>query len=562
MLTDIEIAQAATPKKITEIAAAAGIDEKYLELYGNYKAKVDYNMLREQQHTPGKLVLVTAINPTPAGEGKTTTTVGLADALSKRGKNVMVALREPSLGPVFGIKGGAAGGGYAQVVPMEDINLHFTGDFHAIGAANNLLAALLDAHIQNGNELGIDPRKITWKRVVDMNDRQLRHIVDGLGGKAHGVPREDGFDITVASEVMAIFCLATSITDLKERLGKIVVGYTYDDAPVTAHDLKAEGAMCALLKDALKPNLVQTLEGTPAFVHGGPFANIAHGCNSIMATQMAMALGDYAITEAGFGADLGAEKFLDIKCRLAGLVPDAVVVVATVRALKNHGGVAKADLNTENLEALEAGLPNLLQHVENITQVYKLPCVVAINAFPTDTDAELALVEAKCKELGVNVALSKVWAEGGQGGLELADEVVRLCENGDEEGCSGKTFEFAYASELSLAEKIEAVVKRVYHGSGVAFEPAARKEIAQLEALGFGGMPVCMAKTQYSFSDDASKLGAPRDFTVTVRQVKVSAGAGFVVALTGSIMTMPGLGKTPAAHNIDVTEDGTITGLF
>jgi formate--tetrahydrofolate ligase len=562
MLTDIEIAQAATPKKITEIAAAAGIDEKYLELYGNYKAKVDYNMLREQQHTPGKLVLVTAINPTPAGEGKTTTTVGLADALSKRGKNVMVALREPSLGPVFGIKGGAAGGGYAQVVPMEDINLHFTGDFHAIGAANNLLAALLDAHIQNGNELGIDPRKITWKRVVDMNDRQLRHIVDGLGGKAHGVPREDGFDITVASEVMAIFCLATSITDLKERLGKIVVGYTYDDAPVTAHDLKAEGAMCALLKDALKPNLVQTLEGTPAFVHGGPFANIAHGCNSIMATQMAMALGDYAITEAGFGADLGAEKFLDIKCRLAGLVPDAVVVVATVRALKNHGGVAKADLNSENLEALEAGLPNLLQHVENITQVYKLPCVVAINAFPTDTDAELALVEAKCKELGVNVALSKVWAEGGQGGLELADEVVRLCENGDEEGRSGKTFEFAYASELSLAEKIEAVVKRVYHGSGVVFEPAARKEIAQLEALGFGGMPVCMAKTQYSFSDDASKLGAPRDFTVTVRQVKVSAGAGFVVALTGSIMTMPGLGKTPAAHNIDVTEDGTITGLF
>lgn len=562
MLTDIEIAQAATPKKITEIAAAAGIDEKYLELYGNYKAKVDYNMLREQQHTPGKLVLVTAINPTPAGEGKTTTTVGLADALSKRGKNVMVALREPSLGPVFGIKGGAAGGGYAQVVPMEDINLHFTGDFHAIGAANNLLAALLDAHIQNGNELGIDPRKITWKRVVDMNDRQLRHIVDGLGGKAHGVPREDGFDITVASEVMAIFCLATSITDLKERLGKIVVGYTYDDAPVTAHDLKAEGAMCALLKDALKPNLVQTLEGTPAFVHGGPFANIAHGCNSIMATQMAMALGDYAITEAGFGADLGAEKFLDIKCRLAGLVPDAVVVVATVRALKNHGGVAKADLNTENLEALEAGLPNLLQHVENITQVYKLPCVVAINAFPTDTDAELALVEAKCKELGVNVALSKVWAEGGQGGLELADEVVRLCENGDEEGRSGKTFEFAYASELSLTEKIEAVVKRVYHGNGVAFEPAARKEIAQLEALGFGGMPVCMAKTQYSFSDDASKLGAPRDFTVTVRQVKVSAGAGFVVALTGSIMTMPGLGKTPAAHNIDVTEDGTITGLF
>ena len=562
MLTDIEIAQATEPKPIGEIAAIAGVDEKYLELYGNYKAKVDYNLLREEEHAPGKLILVTAINPTPAGEGKTTTTVGLADALSLRGKNVVVALREPSLGPVFGIKGGAAGGGYAQVVPMEDINLHFTGDFHAIGAANNLLAALLDAHIQNGNELNIDVRKITWKRVVDMNDRQLRHIVDGLGGKAHGVPREDGFDITVASEVMAIFCLATSITDLKERLGRIVVGYTYDDAPVTAHDLKAEGAMAALLKDALKPNLVQTLEGTPAFVHGGPFANIAHGCNSIMATRMAMALGDYCVTEAGFGADLGAEKFLDIKCRLAGLKPDAVVVVATVRALKNHGGVAKADLNEENLEALEAGLPNLLQHVENITNVYNLPCVVAINAFPTDTKAELDLVEAKCRELGVNVALSEVWARGGEGGLALADEVVALCENGDEAGRSADTFTFSYEDDLSIAEKIEAIAKRVYHADGVVFEPAAQKEIAQLEALGFGNMPVCMAKTQYSFSDDATKLGAPRDFTITVRQVKVSAGAGFVVALTGSIMTMPGLGKTPAAHKIDVMEDGTITGLF
>ena len=562
MLTDIEIAQATEPKPIGEIAAIAGVDEKYLELYGNYKAKVDYNLLREEEHAPGKLILVTAINPTPAGEGKTTTTVGLADALSLRGKNVVVALREPSLGPVFGIKGGAAGGGYAQVIPMEDINLHFTGDFHAIGAANNLLAALLDAHIQNGNELGIDVRKITWKRVVDMNDRQLRHIVDGLGGKAHGVPREDGFDITVASEVMAIFCLATSITDLKERLGRIVVGYTYDDKPVTAHDLKAEGAMAALLKDALKPNLVQTLEGTPAFVHGGPFANIAHGCNSIMATRMAMALGDYCVTEAGFGADLGAEKFLDIKCRLAGLKPDAVVVVATVRALKNHGGVAKADLNEENLEALEAGLPNLLQHVENITNVYNLPCVVAINAFPTDTKAELDLVEAKCRELGVNVALSEVWARGSEGGLALADEVVALCENGDEAGRSADTFTFSYEDDLSIAEKIEAIAKRVYHADGVVFEPAAQKEIAQLEALGFGEMPVCMAKTQYSFSDDATKLGAPRDFQITVRQVKVSAGAGFIVALTGSIMTMPGLGKAPAAHKIDVMEDGTITGLF
>ena len=562
MLSDIEIAQAATPQRIDEIAEKAGIDDKYLEMYGKYKAKVDYNLLRDEDRKPGKLVLVTAINPTPAGEGKTTTTVGLADALSRRGKNVMVALREPSLGPVFGIKGGAAGGGYAQVIPMEDINLHFTGDFHAIGAANNLLAAMLDAHIHNGNQLGIDVRKITWKRVVDMNDRQLRHIVDGLGGKANGTPREDGFDITVASEVMAVFCLATSITDLKERLGRIVVGYTFDDKPVTAHDLHAEGAMCALLKDALKPNLVQTLEGTPAFIHGGPFANIAHGCNSIMATRMALALGDYAITEAGFGADLGAEKFLDIKCRLTGLRPDAVVVVATVRALKNHGGVAKDALGEENLEALEAGLPNLLQHVENITQVYKLPCVVAINRFPTDTEAELALVEEKCRELGVNVTLSEVWARGGEGGLELADEVVRLCAEGDAEGRSADTFEFAYGDEGGLRDKIEAIAKRIYRADGVVFEPKASKEIDKLEALGFGGMPVCMAKTQYSFSDDAKKLGAPRGFTITVREVKVSAGAGFVVALTGNIMTMPGLGKSPAAFKIDVDETGKITGLF
>ena len=555
MLSDIEIAQATKPEHISVIAEKAGVPESYLEMYGTNKAKVDYNLLTDVEHTPGKLILVTAINPTPAGEGKTTTTVGLADALAQQGKNVVVALREPSLGPVFGIKGGAAGGGYAQVVPMEDINLHFTGDFHAIGAANNLLAALLDAHIHNGNELGIDVRKITWKRVVDMNDRQLRNIVDGLGGKAHGVPREDGFDITVASEVMAIFCLATSITDLKERLGRIVVGYTYDDKPVTAHDLHAEGAMAALLKDALKPNLVQTLEGTPAFVHGGPFANIAHGCNSIMATRMAMALGDYCVTEAGFGADLGAEKFLDIKCRLAGLKPDAVVVVATVRALKNHGGVAKADLNEENLEALEAGLPNLLQHVENITQVYQLPCVVAINRFPTDTEAELALVEEKCRELGVNVALSEVWAKGGEGGQALATEVVRLCEQPND-------FQFAYGDDLSLREKIEAIATRIYHADGVDFEPKAAAELAKLESLGFGGMPVCLAKTQYSFSDDQKKLGAPRDFRITVRDAKVSAGAGFVVALTGSIMTMPGLGKTPAAFKIDVDETGKISGLF
>ena len=555
MPSDIEIAQAATPELISEIAKKVGIKDKYLEVYGNYKAKVDFNLLREEEHTPGKLILVTAINPTPAGEGKTTTTVGLSDALSKRGKNVVVALREPSLGPVFGVKGGAAGGGYAQVVPMEDINLHFTGDFHAIGAANNLLAAMLDAHIHFGNELNIDPAKITWHRAVDMNDRQLRNIVSGLGGKSNGVPREDGFDITVASEIMAIFCLSTSITDLKERLGRIVVGYTYDDEPVTAHQLHAEGAMAALLKDAIKPNLVQTLEGTPAFVHGGPFANIAHGCNSIMATRMALALGDYTVTEAGFGADLGAQKFLDIKCRLCGLKPDAVVVVATVRALKNHGGVAVIDLNQENLEALEAGLPNLLQHVENITQVYKLPCVVAINAFPTDTKAELDLVEAKCKELGVNVALSEVWAKGGEGGLKLADEVIRLCDQPSD-------FQFSYPDDMGLAEKIETIAKRIYHADGVIFEPKAQREIERLEKLGFGDMPVCIAKTQYSFSDDASKKGAPRGFKISVRQVKVSAGAGFVVALTGEIMTMPGLGKEPSAFKIDVDETGKISGLF
>lgn len=555
MLSDIEIAQATKPLRISAIAEKAGVPESYLELYGTNKAKVDYNLLTDEEHTPGKLILVTAINPTPAGEGKTTTTVGLSDALARQGKNIVVALREPSLGPVFGVKGGAAGGGYAQVIPMEDINLHFTGDFHAIGAANNLLAAMLDNHIQQGNELGIDVRKITWKRVVDMNDRQLRNVVDGMGGKAHGVPREDGFDITVASEIMAIFCLSTSITDLKERLARIVVGYTRDDQPVTAGDLNAQGAMAALLKDALKPNLVQTLEGTPAFVHGGPFANIAHGCNSIMATRMAMALGDYCVTEAGFGADLGAEKFLDIKCRLAGLRPDAVVVVATVRALKNHGGVAKADLNDENLEALEAGLPNLLQHVENITKVYQLPCVVAINRFPTDTEAELALVEQKCRDLGVNVALSEVWAKGGEGGLALADEVVRLCEEPND-------FQFAYEDDLSLTEKIEAIATRVYHADGVDFEPKALTELAKLEKLGFGGMPVCMAKTQYSFSDDAKKLGAPRDFRITVRNAKVSAGAGFVVALTGDIMTMPGLPKVPAAERIDVDETGKISGLF
>ena len=555
MLSDIEIAQAAEIRPITEIAEKAGVPEQYLEQYGTYKAKVDYNYLRESKHAPGKLVLVTAINPTPAGEGKTTTTVGLADAMNRIGKKTVVALREPSLGPVFGIKGGAAGGGYAQVVPMEDINLHFTGDFHAIGAANNLLAAMLDARIHNGNDLNIDPRRIVWKRVVDMNDRQLRHIVDGLGGKANGVPREDGFDITVASEVMAIFCLATSITDLKERLGRIVVGYTYDDKPVTAHDLHAEGAMAALLKDALKPNLVQTLEGTPAFVHGGPFANIAHGCNSVMATQMARALGDYAVTEAGFGADLGAEKFLDIKCRLTGIKPDAVVIVATARALKKNGGVPKDQLDEENLEALEAGLPNLLQHVENITKVYKLPAVVAINQFPTDTQAELDLIERKCNELGVNVRLSQVWAKGGAGGEELAREVVRLCEEPND-------FTYSYETGSSIKDALEAIATKIYHADGVNYTAQAEKDIKLLEANGFGNLPVCVAKTQYSFSDNASLLGAPRGFRITVRQVKVSAGAGFIVALTGNIMTMPGLGKSPAAFRIDVDETGKITGLF
>ena len=555
ILSDIEIAQSCAMKPITEIAETAGVDSQYLELYGNYKAKVDYRLLRESKRPDGKLILVTAINPTPAGEGKTTTTVGLADAMRRLGKNTLVALREPSLGPVFGVKGGAAGGGYAQVVPMEDINLHFTGDFHAIGAANNLCAAMLDNHIQQGNALGIDVKRITWKRCVDMNDRQLRNIVDGLGGRMQGVPREDGFDITVASEIMAVLCLSADIPDLKARLGRMVVAYTYDGKPVTAHDLKAEGAMAALLKDALKPNLVQTLEGTPAFIHGGPFANIAHGCNSVMATKMAMRLADYAVTEAGFGADLGAEKFLDIKCRLAGLKPSAVVVVATVRALKNHGGVAKADLNTENLEALEKGLPNLLQHVENITKVFGLPCVVAINAFPTDTAAELKLVEDKCRELGVNVALSEVWAKGGEGGIALAEEVVRLCEQPND-------FRFAYDTEDTIEQKLNDIARKVYHADGVELTAGARKQMKELEALGFDKLPICMAKTQYSFSDDASKLGAPRGFTITVRNLKVSAGAGFLVALTGDIMTMPGLPKVPAAEKIDVDENGKITGLF
>jgi len=554
--SDIEIAQECAKKKITEIAVVAGVEDKYLEQYGNYKAKVDYALLKDKADEPnGKLILVTAINPTPAGEGKTTTTVGLADGLRKIGKKSVVALREPSLGPVFGVKGGAAGGGYAQVVPMEDINLHFTGDFHAIGAANNLLAAMLDNHIQQGNSLNIDPRKITWKRAVDMNDRQLRNIVDGLGGKPNGTPREDGFDITVASEVMAVLCLASDITDLKERLSRIIVAYTYDDKPVTAGQLKAQGAMAALLKDALKPNLVQTLEGTPAFIHGGPFANIAHGCNSVTATRMAMKLGDYAVTEAGFGADLGAEKFLDIKCRMAGLTPSVVVVVATVRALKHHGGVAKADLNNENLTALEAGLPNLLQHVENITKVFKLPCVVAINAFPTDTEAELKLVEEKCHELGVNVALSEVWAKGGEGGKALAEEVVRLCEEPND-------FTFSYDDNMSIMEKLNAIATKIYRADGVQLVGSAVKQIKQLEELGFGNMPICMAKTQYSFSDDQKKLGAPRNFTIQVRNLKVSAGAGFIVALTGDIMTMPGLPKTPAAERIDVDENGVISGLF
>ncbi len=553
--SDIEIAQSCKAEHICAIAKRANIKEEYVEQYGNYKAKIDPKLLDEDRPN-GKLILVTAITPTPAGEGKTTTTIGLADGLRRIGKNVTVALREPSLGPVFGIKGGAAGGGYAQVVPMEDINLHFTGDFHAIGAANNLLAAMLDNHIQQGNALGIDSKRITWKRCVDMNDRQLRYVVDGLGGRVNGVPREDGFDITVASEVMAVFCLATSLKDLKEKLSKIIVAYTYEGKPVTAGDLKAAGAMTALLKDAIKPNLVQTLEGTPAFVHGGPFANIAHGCNSVMATQMALKMGDYTVTEAGFGADLGAEKFLDIKCRLAGLVPDAVVMVATVRALKMHGGLAKTELGEENLCALEKGIPNLLRHVANIKDVYRLPCVVAVNRFPTDTDAEIDFIIKKCKELGVNTVLSNVWAEGGRGGEDLAREVVRLCE--EEKG----DFTFSYADDLSITEKIEAVVRKIYRGEGVNILPAAKKQIAELEALGFGKCPICIAKTQYSFSDDPTLLGAPEGFTVTVKNVKISAGAGFVVVLTGDIMTMPGLPKVPSAEKIDVNDEGKIVGLF
>ena len=555
-LSDIEIAQSAKLLPITEIAERAGIPDDYLELYGKHKAKVNYSLLNDSKREPGKLILVTAITPTPAGEGKTTTTIGLADGMKRIGKSVSVALREPSLGPVFGIKGGAAGGGYAQVVPMEDINLHFTGDFHAIGAANNLLAAMLDNHIYQGNELNIDPRRITWKRCVDMNDRQLRFVTDGLGGRVNGVPREDGYDITVASEIMAVFCLASSITDLKERLSKIVVAYTYDEKPVTAGDLGATGAMAALLKDALKPNLVQTLEGTPAFVHGGPFANIAHGYNSVIATKMSMKLSDYAITEAGFGADLGAEKFLDIKCRMAGLTPSAVVIVATVRALKMHGGVPKTELGRENLDALKAGIPNLLRHVSNIKNVYKLPSVVAVNRFPTDTDAEIELIIEECKKLGVNVVLSTVWAEGGKGGEALAREVVRLCE--EEKG----DFTFSYDEKLSIPEKIEAIVKKIYGGDGISILPAAKKQIDMLVKNGYDKLPVCVAKTQYSFSDDATKLGAPTGFTVTIKNVKVSAGAGFVVVLTGDIMTMPGLPKSPAALRIDVDESGKITGLF
>ncbi len=554
--SDIEIAQACAKKKITEIAKTAGVDEAYLEQYGSYKAKVDYQLLKDMADKPdGKLVLVTAITPTPAGEGKTTTSVGLTDGLRRIGKKAIVALREPSLGPVFGVKGGAAGGGYAQVVPMEDINLHFTGDFHAIGAANNLLAALLDNHIQQGNALGIDAKQITWKRAVDMNDRQLRHIVDGLGGKAQGVPREDGFDITVASEVMAVLCLSSNIADLKARLGRMIVAYTFDGRPVTAHDLKAEGAMAALLKDALKPNLVQTLEGTPAFIHGGPFANIAHGCNSVTATRMALKLADYAVTEAGFAADLGAEKFIDIKCRMAGLRPSAVVIVATVRALKYHGGVPKTELNNEDLEALERGLPNLLQHVSNIKNVFGLPCVVAVNAFPTDTKAELDLVERRCNELGVNVALSEVWAKGGEGGRALAEEVVRLCEQPND-------FRQSYELDTTIEEKLNAICTKIYHADGVQLVGNAVKQAKQLTELGFGNLPICMAKTQYSFSDDPAKLGAPKGFTINVRNLKVSAGAGFIVALTGDIMTMPGLPKVPAAEKIDVDENGVISGLF
>ena len=554
-LSDIEIAQQCEMKHITEIAKKLDISDDYIEQYGKYKAKIDYSLLKDSDRKNGKLILVTAITPTAAGEGKTTTTIGLADGLTRIGKRCAVALREPSLGPVFGIKGGAAGGGYAQVVPMEDINLHFTGDFHAIGAANNLLAAMLDNHIHQGNALGIDITKVTWKRCVDMNDRQLRFIKIGLGGEKNGTPRDDGYDITVASEIMAVFCLASSITDLKERLSRIVVAYTHDDKPVTAGQLGAVGAMTALLKDALKPNLVQTLEGTPAFVHGGPFANIAHGCNSVIATRMAMKLADYAVTEAGFGADLGAEKFLDIKCRMAGLKPDAVVVVATVRALKLHGGVPKTELGAENLEALEVGLPNLLRHVSNVKNVYKLPCVVAVNRFPTDTDAEIDLVIEKCRELGVNVCLSTVWAEGGKGGIELAEEVVRLCEEKND-------FTFSYELGTTIEEKIGAIVKKVYGGDGVVFTDEAKAEIDRLTSLGYGDLPVCMAKTQYSFSDDATKLGAPSGFTVTVRKIKVSAGAGFIVALTGNIMTMPGLPKVPAAERIDVDENGKISGLF
>ena len=558
MMTDIEIAQQCRMHPIADIAATAGIDESYLEQYGRYKAKIDPQLLKDRAERPdGKLILVTAINPTPAGEGKTTTSVGLADGLRKIGKNAVAALREPSLGPVFGVKGGAAGGGYAQVVPMEDINLHFTGDFHAIGAANNLLAAMLDNHIQQGNALGIDVKQITWKRCVDMNDRQLRQIVDGLGGRIQGVPREDGFDITVASEVMAVLCLASDITDLKARLGRMIVAYTFDGKPVTAHDLKAEGAMTALLKDALKPNLVQTLEGTPTLIHGGPFANIAHGCNSVTATRMALKLGDYVVTEAGFGADLGAEKFLDIKCRLAGLRPNAVVIVATVRALKSHGGVPKAELNTENLDALEKGLPNLLHHVNTIRSTYHLPCVVAINAFPTDTESELRLVEDKCRELGVRAVLSEVWAKGGEGGKALAEEVVRLCEQP-----SAEAFTFSYPTDTTLVNKLNAIVQRVYGGAQAVLTPAAQKQAERLTELGFGDLPVCMAKTQYSLSDDPALLGAPKDFAVTVRSLKVSAGAGFIVALTGEIMTMPGLPKVPAAEKIDVDENGRITGLF
>ena len=555
MKTDIEIAQETQMKNILEIAKEANIDNSYIEQYGNYKAKIDLSLLQKESQHSGKLILVTAISPTPAGEGKTTTTIGLADGLKKINKNVIVALREPSLGPVFGIKGGAAGGGYAQVVPMEDINLHFTGDFHAIGAANNLLAAMLDNHIYQGNTLNIDPSQITWKRCVDMNDRQLRFVRDGLGGEKNGVPRDDGYDITVASEIMAVFCLASSITDLKNRLARLIVGYTYDGKPVTAGDLKAEGAMTALLKDALKPNLVQTLEGTPALVHGGPFANIAHGCNSVIATRMAMKLGDYAVTEAGFGADLGAEKFLDIKCRLADLKPSCVVLVATIRALKMHGGMDKSELKNENLEALEKGLPNLLRHLSNMKSVYNLPTVVAINKFPDDTDAEINLVMEKCKKLGANVVLSDVWANGGNGGIALAKEVVKLCDEPND-------FSFSYDLDNTIEAKIETIVKRIYGGSGVQFTPEAQEQIKKLTNLGFDKLPICMAKTQYSFSDDMTKLGAPEDFIVTVREVKVSAGAGFIVALTGSIMTMPGLPKVPAAEKIYVDENGTVTGLF